>query len=448
MRSRPGAVRTALLVLAAFVGGAVSSHLARATTEAASPYALLDQLARVLALTENQYVDPTSRSKLVEGALKGMVAELDPHSAYMTPTEFAIFQSDTEGHFGGVGVEVDFKNDLITVVAPIEGSPAEKAGIRSGDQIVSIDGRAVRGDRIDKILALMRGPKGSRVRVAVRRFGVADPLTFELVRDEIRVKSVDQKRLDRDVGYVRIKQFQTGTHDELLRAAAALREPRKPPIAGLLLDLRNNPGGLVDEAEAIADELLAGGVIDSTRHRGQIVEEVRAHAGGAFVSMPVVALVNEYSASAAELLAGALQDNHRAKVVGATTFGKGLVQTIYDLPGGAGMRLTTMRYYTPSGRSIQADGIEPDVRVEPPLASGAPSESVVRERDLDGHLPNEGQPVALHGASVVIAGVAPKPGEPPVLPGRDVPADPSKGRDGTLAVAYKLLLEAMGPAAP
>ena len=440
MRPRSG-LRTAALVLAAFAGGAMSSHLAHATTEAASPYALLDQLARVLALTENEYVDPTSRSKLVEGAIKGMVAELDPHSSYMTPAEFAVFQSDTEGHFGGIGVEVDFKNDVLTVVAPMEGSPAEKAGIRPGDQVVSVDGRPVRGDRLDKVLTVMRGPKGSHVRVTLRRAGVADPIVLDLVRDEIRVKSVDAKRLDRDVGYLRIKQFQAGTHDEVLRAAAALREGGKP-VAGLLLDLRNDPGGLVDEAEAVADELLDGGVIDSTRHRGKVVEEVKAHAGGAFVSVPLVVLVNEYSASAAELVAGALQDNKRAKLVGATTFGKGLVQTIYDLPGGAGMRLTTMRYYTPSGRSIQAEGVRPDVIVEPPPVPGATAD-VVRERDLDGHLPNEGQRLASMGATVVIAGVAPKPGEAPVLPGRDVPSDPSKGRDGALSVAWGMLLKEM-----
>ncbi len=432
-------------MLAAFAGGAVTSHLAHATTEASSPYALIDQLARVLALTENEYVDPTSRNKLVEGAIKGMVAELDPHSSYMTPAEFAAFQSDTEGHFGGIGVEVDFKNDLLTVVAPMEGSPAEKAGIRPGDQVISVDGRALRGDRLDKVVTVLRGPKGSRVRITLRRPGVAEPIALELVREEIRVKSVDSKRLDHDVGYVRIKQFQAGTHDELLRAAAALREPGKPPIAGLLLDLRNDPGGLVDEAEAVADELLDGGVIDSTRHRGKVVEEVRAHAGGAFVAMPVVVLVNEYSASAAELLAGALQDNHRAKLVGAPTFGKGLVQTIFDLPGGAGIRLTTMRYYTPSGRSIQAEGIHPDVTVEPPPAAGAAQAPVVRERDLDGHLPNEGEAVASRGRSVVVAAAAPSPGDPQVLPGREVPADPSKSRDGTLAIAWGLLLKEMAP---
>jgi carboxyl-terminal processing protease len=445
MRNRPGVLRTAALVLAAFAGGAVSSHLAHATTEAQSPYALFDQLARVLALTENQYVDPTSRAKLVEGAIKGMVAELDPHSGYMTPAEFAIFQSDTEGHFGGIGVEVDLKNDVVTVLAPMEGSPADRAGIRPGDQIVAVDGRPIRGERLDKILTVMRGPKGSRVRVTVRRPGVADVLFFDLVREEIRVKSVDAKRLDRDVGYVRIKQFQAGTHDELLHAAAALREPGKPPLAGVLLDLRNDPGGLVDEAEAVADELLDGGVIDSTRHRGQIVDEVRAHAGGAFTTMPVVALVNEYSASAAELLAGALQDNHRATLVGATTFGKGLVQTIYDLPGGAGMRLTTMRYYTPSGRSIQAEGIKPDVVVEPP-PPGAADAPIVRERDLEGHLPNEAASPRARGASIVIAGAAPASGQTPIVPGRDVPADPSKGNDPTLAVAWDLLLQSIAGA--
>jgi carboxyl-terminal processing protease len=442
MRLPPG-LRTAALVAAAFLGGAVSSHLAHATTEAESPYAMLDQLARVLALAENEYVDPTSRAKLLEGAIKGMVGELDPHSSYMSPAEYAVFQSDTEGHFSGIGVEVDLRGDVLTVIAPMEGSPAEKAGIRPGDQVVSVDGRPVRGDRLDKVLTVLRGPKGSKVRVVLRRKGVDDPIALDLVRDDIHVKSVDGKRLDRDVVYLRLRQFQAGTHEELLQTIASLRADKRP-IAGVLLDLRNDPGGLVDEAEAVADELLEGGVIDSTRHRGKIVEEVKAHGGGALTGMPVVALVNEYSASAAELLAGALQDNRRAKLVGATTFGKGLVQTIYDLPSGAGMRLTTMRYYTPSGRSIQAQGIHPDVVVQLPGAK--PGEDVVRERDLDGHLPNEADRASAPGGTVVVAGEAPKPGEPPLVPGRDVPSDPSKGRDAVLGVAWGVLVKELAPA--
>jgi carboxyl-terminal processing protease len=424
-----------VLVAAAFAGGAAAAHFAEANTQAQNPYSTLDQLARVLVLVENQYVEPTQRGKLTEGAVRGLVAELDPHSAYLSPEEYAIFEGETSGKFGGVGVEVDFRDDVATVIAPIEGSPAARAGVRSGDQIVAIDGKPVRGEHLDKLIGAMRGPSGTKVAMTVRRPNVADPLTFELVREEIHVQSVTSKRLGRDVAYVRIKQFQEGTHQELLRAAASLRAGGSPELTGVILDLRNNPGGLVDEAEGVADELLDAGVIYTTRHRGRIVDEIKAHAGGAFVSLPVVAIVNEYSASAAELLAGALQDNRRATVVGAQTFGKGSVQTIFELPGGAGMRLTTMRYYTPSGRSIQAEGIKPDLVIQAGQAAGAP---VLRERDLEGHLPAEGRAAA--GSAPVLVdqhgqGAAAAPG--------DVPADPSKGNDFALATAYELLIKQM-----
>lgn len=431
-------IRTAALVLAAFAGGAATSHFAQATPQAASPYSPLDQLARVLVIVENQYVEPTARNKLTEGAIKGMVAELDPHSAYLDQQEFAIFQGETAGKFGGVGIEVDFRNDYVTVIAPIEGSPAARAGVKPGDQILTIDGKPMRGERIDKLVTLMRGPAGSKVAMTVRRAGAPDPITFQLVREEIHVQSVAGKVLANGVAYVRLKQFQEGTHRELLQVAAKLRAEAKGELSGVLLDMRNNPGGLVDEAQGVADEFLAAGVIFTTRHRGRVIEEARAHDGGAFASVPVVALVNEYSASSAELVAGALQDSGRAKIVGAPTFGKGSVQTIFDLPGGAGMRLTTMRYYTPSGRSIQAEGIKPDVliRAEKPASGG----QVVRERDLDGHLPAEGG-VAGGRPTVVIED---KGGPTVIAAAADVPADPTKGADFALSVGYRELLQRVG----
>ena len=441
MRTRSGWAKTALLVVAAFAGGAVTSRIAGAGTQASNPYAPFDQLARVLVLVESQYVEPAARTKVTEGAIKGMVAELDPHSAYMTPTEYALFQGETEGKFGGVGVEVDYRNEFVTVIAPIEGSPAARAGVKPGDQIVAIDGRSVRGERIDKLVTLMRGPSGSKVKMAVRRAGVVDPITFELTREEIHVASVTGKRLDNNVAYIRLKQFQEGTHEELLRTAAKLRAESKAPLVGVILDMRNNPGGLVDEAEGVADEFLTSGVIYTTRHRGQVVDEVKAHAGGAFASLPIVALVNEYSASSAELVSGALQDSRRATIVGAPTFGKGSVQTIFDLPGGAGLRLTTMRYYTPSGRSIQAEGIRPDVLIQP--ATPIAATDLVRERDLEGHLASE-QAAAVGPKQVVVVEPARAAGAEVIEPGRDVPVDPAKGSDFTLATSYALLLKGVG----
>ncbi|KYF62662.1 S41 family peptidase [Sorangium cellulosum] len=442
MRRFPSWVRTLGLIAAAFAGGAATSHLAGASTQAQSPYAPLEQLARVLVLVENHYVEPAERNKIIDGAIKGMVAELDPHSAYMSSAEFAQFQEETGGTFGGVGIEVDARDEDITVIAPIEGSPAARAGVRSGDRILAIDGRPVRGERLDKLVKVMRGPPGSRVKLTIRRQGVGEPLTFDLTREQIHVTSVAAKRLERDVAYVRLKQFQDGTHEEMLRAAARVRAASKAPLAGVILDLRNNPGGLVHEAEAVADEFLSSGTIYSTRQRSKVVDEAKAHDGGAFASLPVVALVNEYSASAAELVAGALQDSGRATVVGATTFGKGSVQTIYELPGGAGVRLTTMRYYTPNGRSIQAQGIRPDIVIE--SAQQQALAGILREQDLEGHLPAEGSSFAGSPRAVLVekrADAAATRG-----PEGDVPADPGRGSDFTLAVGYQQLLR-MIPAA-
>lgn len=393
-------------------------------------------MGRVLALVEAQYVDPADRQKVVDGAIRGMVAGLDPHSAYMTADEYQVFQGDTEGKFGGIGVEVDYRDEYVTVIAPIEGSPAERAGVRSGDQIVAVDGKSTRGHRVDELVSMMRGVLGSRVHVTLRRKGVDAPVELDLVREEIRVPSVVAKRLDGDVAYVRIKQFQVGTYEEMLRGVAVVRGASAAPLRGVLLDLRSNPGGLVDEAEAVADELLDSGLIYTTRHRGKTLDRVSASSGGVLAAPPVVVLVNEYSASSSELVAGALQDSRGALVVGQRTFGKGSVQTIFDLPSGAGLRLTTMRYYTPSGRSIQAQGIEPDILVR---TSGQADEVVLRERDLEGHLVAEAaQPTNTRAQRVVVAD-APPAGEAPTGRPSDVPTDPTKGDDFVLKTAYEAL---------
>jgi carboxyl-terminal processing protease len=432
--------KSILLPALAFGGGALATTFgasrAEATSRDSSPYAATLQLGRVLVEIENSYVEPVDRKKLVDGAISGMVASLDPHSAYMPPQDFAVFQSDTEGKFGGVGVEVDGRGDVLTVLSPIEGSPAERAGIKSGDRIVAIDGAEAIGTSLDKLTRKMRGAPGTHVKLSIVRAGVAHRLEFDLVREEIHVPSVAARMLEGNIAYVRVKQFQERSHQELVAAAARLRREAKGKIAGVVLDMRNNPGGLVDEAAEIADEFLPSGGIFTTRHRGEIIDDVKAKGGGAFADVPTVTLVNEYSASAAELVAGALQDNKRTIVVGANTFGKGSVQAIIGLPGGAGLRLTIARYYTPSGHAIQGDGVHPDVVVESTRVA-APAAPIVRERDLEGALAPEGTP-RTPKADVVHTDAGAEP-DTLLSDARNVPRDPVAGNDFVLRMGYQML---------
>jgi carboxyl-terminal processing protease len=436
------------LGLATFLGAAAATAFfqtkeAQAKTEWDNPYFPFEQLGRVLAWVENEYVDPVERRRLLEGAIKGMVAELDPHSSYLPAEDYGIFQADTEGHFGGIGVEVDFGDEYITIIAPIDGSPAALGGIQSGDRILAIDNQAIRGKPAADLVRMMRGEPNTKVLLTVRRKGQDKLLYFRLTRQIINVASVASKALKGGVGYLRIKTFQTGTHAELLDHVKQLRAATHGDLSGVVLDMRNNPGGLVNEATAVADEFLSSGVIFTTRRRGQIVDDLRADGSGALRRGPVVVLVNEYSASAAELVAGALQDNKRGAIVGAPTFGKGSVQTIVDLPGGAGLRLTTLRYYTPSGRPIQAQGVKPDILVGG--ASAALGYGVLKEQNLEGYLP----PVEGGRSPVTTPPEAPEGGkaatsatsdeETDLGMSRDVPVDPEQGVDEALKIGYRVV---------
>jgi carboxyl-terminal processing protease len=438
-------LRVPALVVALSVSagaGACASNLAGSGASAKSapadtPYAAVQQMAKVLVQIENEYVDPVDRRRLLEGAVRGMVAELDPHSSYMAPDEFAAFESDTEGRFGGIGIEVETRDDKLVVLAVFEGAPADRAGIRSGDVIAAVDGKDPGAEPLDKLVKHLRGLPGTHVKVAVRRAGVSELLQFDLAREIVNVVSVSSKLLPHHLAYIRIGQFQERTHDELLAAVGNLRQRAGGPLAGVILDLRNDPGGLVDQAADVADEFIDHGTIYTARHRGKIVEEVTAHGGGALSTEPCVAIVNQYTASASELVAGALQDHGRATIVGEPTFGKGSVQAIISLADGAGMRLTVSRYYTPSGHAIQADGVHPDVAVEsPPIdASGS-----YREKDLEGHLHGEASASPAPKTVIVVPGDAGAPLEPSVgREARNVPDDPEQSTDPVLKVAWQTL---------
>lgn len=438
------------LASVSFVAGVFFAGNARARPADQGPYAVVEQLARVLTIVENEYVDPVERDRLLTGAIKGMVAELDPHSAYLPPEENALFQSETEGKFAGIGVEVELRDEQVIVVAPIEGGPAERAGLRSGERIVAIEGESVRGLTMDRLVKKMRGEPGSRVRLSILGPAETQPRVVTLTREIIRVSSVVGRRLLGDVAYLRVKQFQGTTSTEFLRVLARIRSTNPRPLAGVILDLRTNPGGLVDQATAIADEFLNTGIIYATRHRGKIIEEVSASRGGSLAELPVVVLVNEFSASASELVAGALQDHQRAAVVGAVTFGKGSVQTILDLGGGNGMKLTTQRYTTPKGRVIQAAGITPDVLVEAPL--GPPGTRIFKEKDLENHLPARDHEAPSPPAPPASSSPPTTPSSssatsPPPDPdsgvARDVPEDPAQSKDRALQVGYQTLLARM-----
>ena len=392
----------AACIAASFAGGALLSLVARGATREESPHDSIEQLAKVLVQIENRYVDPVDRDVLLQGAIKGMVRELDPHSEYFPPQEYADFTGETEGKFGGIGVEIDASGDYLTVIAPIAGGPAERAGILSGDEIVAIDGKESRASNFEKTTRQLRGDPGTKVELTIRRPSDAGKLyRVPLVREEIHVPSVESDALDSGIAYLRVLQFQEKTHDELVDAIGQVKAKIGGKIQGVVLDMRHDPGGLVDQAVDVADEFLDKGVIFSMRGQGgKTLEETKASAGGALVSVPVVVLVDEGSASAAELVAGALQDSKRATIVGVPTYGKGSVQTIIELPGGAGLKLTTARYYTPSGRSIQAQGIQPDVLVEASRVVDPKTAPFPKEKDLEHSLPPEGAPLAQGDAGV------------------------------------------------
>jgi len=354
-------------------------------------YKNIEVFAEVLSLIEENYVEPQDEQKLIQGAIKGMMQSLDPHSSFMTKEEHEDLLIATEGSFSGIGIEITIKDDILTVVSPIEDTPAYKAGIKAGDKIVKIGDKLTNDMTTTDAVKYIRGTKGTEVELTISREGVDKPLVFKIIRDVIPLRSVKSCPLDYDIGYVRISNFQGKTADDLLIALDSLEEAHK--LKGLILDLRNNPGGLLDQAIKVSDEFLDSGLIVSTKGRSeaQNIEE-SAHKNKKERNYPIIVLVNGGSASASEIVAGALQDNKRALILGTRTFGKGSVQTVLALSDGSGLRLTTARYYTPSGRSIQLSGISPDIEiayVPQNEKEGNEIPGFTREEDLEGHIKNE-----------------------------------------------------------
>jgi carboxyl-terminal processing protease len=358
-----------------------------AALEADLPWADARTLAEVLERVKHDYVNPVDDHQLLQAAIRGMVSSLDPYSAYLDGDEYDEVKISSSGQYSGVGIEVSMEDEEVVVVSPLEGSPAAQAGIRSGDIIVTIDGVPVNTTSLADTIGRMRGKEGTSVKIGVLREGSPEPLQFILKRSRVELRSVKAELLEPGMGYVRISQFSETTGDDLDAALKDLRKRNGAALKGLVLDLRNNPGGVLEAAVSVSDAFLESGVIVTAKGRTPESKfEMDATPGDALNGAPIVVLVNGGSASAAEIVAGALKDNHRAKLMGRTTFGKGSVQTVIPLPGDRAVKLTTSLYYTPSGISINHRGIVPDIELpRDPAAPGAPvsADAPLLERDSE-----------------------------------------------------------------
>jgi carboxyl-terminal processing protease len=391
--------KTSLLLAGAVVGAGLTVLITQpplwigtsARAAVGDTYRQLNLFGDIFERVRSHYVEKPDDSKLVEGAINGMLNGLDPHSSYLDPKSLNEMQNQVTGKFGGLGIEVTMEDGLIKVVAPIDDTPAAKAGIRAGDVITHLDDEAVQGLTLNQAVEKMRGPVNTKINLKVMRKGVDKPLDIAIVRDVIRVRSVRSKVED-DVGYIRITQFNDQTTEGLKKAIKDLTDQiPADKLKGFVLDLRNNPGGLLDQAISVSDAFLERGEIVSTRGRDpDETQRFNARPGDLIKGKPVIVLINGGSASASEIVAGALQDHKRATLVGTRSFGKGSVQTIIPLgPGNGALRLTTARYYTPAGRSIQAKGIVPDIEVlqdVPEEVKARMSGDIKGESSLRGHL--------------------------------------------------------------
>jgi carboxyl-terminal processing protease len=388
----------ALLVLAVLAAGSTMVSLARSQSASAANseiYRQLDLFGEVLERVRSDYVEKPDDSKLIEAAINGMLSALDPHSAYLNPKHFRDMQVQTRGEFGGLGIEVTMENGVVKVVSPIEDTPAAKAGLMSGDLITALDKEQIQGLTLQEAVEKMRGPVNSPITLTIVRKGVEDPFDVKVTRDVIHINPVKYNAEGDDVGYIRITTFNEQTTANLQKALDDLKKQLGPKLKGYVIDLRNNPGGLLDQAISVSDAFLDQGAIVLTRGRNlEETQRSNARSGDLTDGKQLIVLINGGSASASEIVAGALQDHHRATILGTRSFGKGSVQTIIPLGSNGALRLTTARYYTPSGRSIQAKGIEPEVVVEEELPEDlkkkADDLTTKGEANLRGHLKIEG----------------------------------------------------------
>jgi carboxyl-terminal processing protease len=356
-------------------------------------YKNLKLFNQVLDMVQKNYVEPVEQKTLIQGAINGMMKSLDPHSSFMTAETYKELEVETQGSFGGIGIEITIHKDVLTVVSPIEDTPAFQAGIKAGDQIIRIDGRSTKDITIMEAVSRLRGLKDTKVTLTIMRETLDKPMDIVITRSIIKIKSIKARMLEDRIGYIRIAAFQENTVNDLRKTLKELDGPVHP-LKGLILDMRNNPGGLLTQAVDFADVFIKSGVIVSTKSKGKMLNhQFSARDNGNEPTCPMVILVNEGTASAAEIVSGALQDNRRAIIVGTQTFGKGSVQTVIPLEDGSALKLTTARYYTPKGRSIQAEGIEPDIVIkhQRPIEEKETEAGRIREKDLRGHIRSQNE---------------------------------------------------------
>jgi carboxyl-terminal processing protease len=386
MKSKKTALLLLLVVLVAAVSVSIGRLSVTSVSAAGEGYEELKTFTEVLSMVKKYYVEEVKTKDLVYGAIKGMLSSLDPHSSFLPPEAYKEMQVETKGEFGGLGIQIGLKDKALTVIAPIEDTPASRAGIKAGDKIVKINKESTKDMSLQDAVTKMRGAPKTQVTISILREGLEGPKDFTLTREIIKIKSVKSKVIEEKIGYIKLSQFQEQTSSDLSAAISKLSEEK---VSSLVLDLRNNPGGLLNSAIDVAGKFLPKGkLVVYTKTRSGEKSEFFTEGDSNFTP-PMIVLVNQGSASASEIVAGALKDWNRAVILGTQTFGKGSVQTVIPLSDGAGLRLTTAKYYTPKGISIQNTGITPDIVLKLEAKNGAKEHPVLREKDLERHLKNE-----------------------------------------------------------